>query len=249
MEYNNRTFNLGNISSRISRIRFTHNTRYAQSANHSSNTISRSVPHFEHGSSQFADFLIRLILCITIFSGLMLMKNSTNSTVSVIYDYVSNWTKANYSIPEEYGLDKFVSAIKNSTSTSIFSESDYPSISLPAGCTVNTAYGDTFNDTVCMGVIFESDTQGNVLASINGTVTHIDSDEIMGNYIVIENESLTKVIIGCCSEIIVSEGDVVDTNTVVSQFLQGAHNKYYFYLEVHQNGIVIDPEKCFKGTV
>ncbi len=249
---NRRTFNLGNISARIANM---YSGRYEPEETENINTQNQfeSIPHIPRGISNEApeespigSFLIRTILCITIFSLIMLMKNSVNPNVSAAYNVIRAWSTSNYSIPEEYGLEKFVDAIKSGDFAAVFSPISYPSIQFPTKGEVMVHYGEKDNNGApCLGIMISSTEQNNVLSSINGTVCDIGSSDTLGSYVTVENTAGIKIIYGCCDEIMVTSGDIIDTDTIIAKMSEGNDKKYYVYMEVQSNEKILDPEKCF----
>ncbi len=207
--------------------------------------ISRGVPQKKEEESPLGNFLIRLILCITIFSAVMLMKNSTNKNVTVVYNTLKAWSECNYSIPEEYSMEKFVQAIKQGDILSAFSTGVYPSLRFPANGSITVDYGDKDqNGGTCLGIMIGSNKKEDIFASADGIVTDVGNNGVIGNYITVESDDL-RLVYGCCDGIMVSKGDEVDTNTVIAQLSQGKENGYCMYMEVHMNGKLIDPTFCF----
>lgn len=207
--------------------------------------IPRSVPQKKETESPLGNFLIRLILCISIFSAVMLMKNSTDKNVTAAYNALKAWSECNYSIPEEYSIEKFVQAIKQGDILSAFSPDIYPSLQFPTNGNITVNYGNKDpNGGTCLGIMIESNTKADIFSSSDGTVTDVGNNGVIGNYITVEDNNL-KIVYGCCDDILVSKGDDVDKNTVIAQLAKGNKDKYYMYMEVHMNGNLIDPAFCF----
>lgn len=208
--------------------------------------IQRSVPSKQEEESPLGNFLIRLILCISIFSGIMLMKNSSNKNVSTAYNVIKAWTECNYSIPEEYSVEKFVQAIKSGNLSSVFSPHMYPALRFPSDGTISVNYGEKdINGGKCLGIMICSDIECDIFSSIDGVITDIGSNRVIGKYITVEANGDVEIIYGCCDGIIVSVGDSVDTNTVIAQQAKGEDGKYYMYMEVHINGNTVNPTLYF----
>lgn len=247
MGYNKRIFNLGNVAYRVSHMAESVDRENAEYKNIPK--IPRSASSDANNESALGSILIRTILCLTIFSALMLMRNSTDMTVSVCYDAIKAWSVCNYSIPEEYGIEKFVSAIKSGDIQSVFYPSSYPAIRFPTKGEVSIHYGDKDeNGSPCLGVIIEASEQNDIISSTEGVVRSVGKNDTLGNFIVIEGENNVKIVYGCCEDIIASEGDEVDTNTVLAKMAQGNDGKYYVYMEVQSADKVVDPEKCFANA-
>lgn len=204
--------------------------------------IQRSVPLKTEDESPLGNFLIRLILCISIFSGIMLMKNSTNKNVFTAYNIIKAWSECNYSLPEEYGLEKLLQVIK-------YGELSHErALKFPCNGAICVNYGEkNSGGGECLGVMISSDTACDIFSSINGTVTDVGSNDVIGNYITVETDDEVKIIYGCCDKITVFAGDDVDTNTVMAQLSKGNDEKYYMYMEVHINGRAVNPELYFNG--
>lgn len=245
MEYNKRIFDLGNISYRIAHMKAAVRPEYTAAPK-----IPRGTASNTYNESPLGSVLIRIILCITIFSALMLMRNSDNLTATLCYDAIKAWSTCNYSIPEEYGIEKFVSAIKSGDIQSVFYPSAYPAIRFPANGDISVHYGDKDeNGLPCLGIIIEASKQNDIISSIEGTVCNIGENDTLGKFIVIEGDNDIKIVYGCCDNIIVSDGDEIDTDTVLAQMSLGNSGKYYVYMEVQSNNKVVDPEKCFADDV
>ena len=209
------------------------------------NRIQRGIPNSYEEESFIGGFLIRIIICITIFSAVMLMKNSTDSKVNYVYDALCAWSQCNYSIPEEYSVEKFVDALINGDSTSVFGE-DEDYLIFPTNGDVVLGYGERDqNGAQCFGVLIASSTPELIMSSHAGNVTEVGNNNVLGNYVTVESARV-KVIYGCCDGIIVSSGDTVDTSTAIASLSQGKDGEYYLYVEVHVDGNVIDPLKCFE---
>ena len=252
MGYNKRIFNLGDTPYRTAstRARRVEESEQSEAQYQSMPKIPRGVSDESANESPIGSLLIRIILCITIFSALMLMKNSADTTVSICYKAIKAWSSCNYSIPEEYGIEKFVAAIKSGDLQSVFSPNAYPAIRFPAKGNISVHYGDkSSNGAPCLGIIIESDEPNDIIASIEGSVSDIGENEALGKYVTIENDNGVSIIYGCCEDIIVAEGDVIDTDTIIAKMSLGKDNKYYLYMEVQSNGNVINPEKCFSESV
>lgn len=252
MEYNKRMFNLGNVAYRISNSRIRYKEPEQQEASQCGTIpkIPKGIPENEAEESPLGSILIRIILCITIFSSIMLMKNSNDDAVSICYDALSAWSTCSYSIPEEYGIEKFVAAIKSGDIVSVFSPASFPAIKFPKNGEVIVHYGEkNVNGETCLGIIMESTVQSNIVSSINGSVIETGENETLGKFVTIENKSGVRLIYGCCDDIIVSIGDAVDTDTIIAKTALGKDNKYYMYLEVQNNDNVVNPEKCFSESI
>lgn len=252
MEYNKRIFNLGNVTYRVSASRVAH-TNDSTEQDKPEYTVTPKIPRGiaqNDEESPLGSILIRIILCITVFSALMLMKNSTDVTVSVCYDAIKAWSSCNYSIPEEYGIEKFVSAIKSGDIKSVFYPSSYPAIRFPTKGNVVVHYGDkSENGSPCLGIIIEASEQNDIVSSVEGNVCSVGENETLGKFIEVESSEGVRIIYGCCDEIIVEEGDIIDTDTVIGKMAPGKSGKYYMYMEVQSNDKIVDPEKCFSESV
>lgn len=207
--------------------------------------IEKSIT-YEEQSSGVGSFLIRLILCITVFSSVMLMKNSANTAVGIIYDAVEAWSLCNYSIPEEYSVEKFVDAIKSGDIVSVFSDANTLELAKPCNAEAVVHYGDKdINGLSCLGTVLSSEDEKSIVCGIDGTVTDISESASFVQCITVESNGI-KIKYGYCDLPCVSVGDAVTKNTVLASTAKGNDNKYYAYVEVTKNGKLIDPEKCFE---
>lgn len=244
MQYGKRYFNL---SGSVRRGRQTQSDTRADEPQ-TTPRIPRGTPYRSEESS-IGSFLIRVILCITIFSGITMMKNSDDPTVGVLYDALSAWSTCNYSIPEEYGLEKFVSAIKQGDILAVFSPDLYPTIQFPTRGEVTVSYGEkTADGAQCLGVMISSDLPNPVKPSAEGVVTQVGENAVLGKYIVIQSGQEVNITYGCCDSIMVSMGDEVDLDTVISQMARGEDGNYHIYMEVRLGEKLIDPEACFSQS-
>lgn len=210
--------------------------------------IQRSVPSKQAEESPLGNFLIRLILCISVFSGILLMKNSTNMNVNAIYNVIRAWSVCNYSAPDEYGMEKLLQAIKHGDWSYMYASDIYPKLKFPMDGVISVNYGEKDkNGGTCFGIMLTSDTVCNIFSSMDGTVTDIGSNDIIGEYITIEADGGIKLIYGCCNAIMVSVGDNVDTDTVIAQPAKGEQN-YFMYMELQINGKTVDPTICFNES-
>lgn len=208
--------------------------------------IRRSVPSKPEEESPLGNFLIRLILCISLFSGILLMKNSTNMKVNTVYNVIRAWTVCNYSVPDEYGIENLLQAIKHGD-WSYFSLDTYPKLKFPMDGVISVNYGEKDkNGGTCLGIMVSSDTVCDIFSSIDGKVTDTGSNDVIGEYITVEADGGVKIIYGCCDTIMVSIGDIVDTDTVIAQSAKG-EQYYYMYMELHINGKTVNPTLYFNG--
>ena len=93
MGYNKRIFNLGDTPYRTAstRARRVEESEQSEAQYQSMPKIPRGVSDESANESPIGSLLIRIILCITIFSALMLMKNSADTTVSICYKAIKAW--------------------------------------------------------------------------------------------------------------------------------------------------------------
>ena len=102
------------------------------------------------------------------------------------------------------------------------------------------------------GVLYTSDSSFDVLSVYNGTVTNIDSDEILGNVVEITHNNNWITIYYSLSEVSVSLNDEVASKTVIGKSgdnrLENEKDNCLLF-EVYYNGKSLNPEEFYNMDI
>ena len=98
------------------------------------------------------------------------------------------------------------------------------------------------------GILYKSNEQFDVVSSMDGTVTSITKDEILGNVVEISHSNNLITIYHCLNEVHVKAGDKVKQNDVIGtsgkvNIDDGYENALLF--EVNYKGNTLDPEEYY----
>ena len=98
------------------------------------------------------------------------------------------------------------------------------------------------------GVLYVSDDSFEVQAVLDGTVTNIDQDEILGNVVEITHNPNLKTVYYSLGDVNVKKDDQVTQGTILG--VSGDNNlsntkSNYLLFEVYYNGTTINPEKFY----
>ena len=101
------------------------------------------------------------------------------------------------------------------------------------------------------GLTYESDNRFNVVAIIDGEVTKIYSNEMLGNVIEVTHDNNIKSIYHTVSNIKVSEGQSVHAGDVIAESGTSKifENGNYLYFEVIKDGSLIDPNRVIGQNI
>lgn len=101
------------------------------------------------------------------------------------------------------------------------------------------------------GLTYESDNRFNVVAIIDGEVTKIYSNEMLGNVIEVTHDNNIKSIYQTVSNIKVSEGQSVHAGDVIAESGTSKifENGNYLYFEVIKDGSLIDPNRVIGQNI
>lgn len=99
------------------------------------------------------------------------------------------------------------------------------------------------------GVLYSSDEPFEVLAVLDGTVTNVDTDEILGQVIELTHQNNLKTIYYSLNEVNVKKDDFISQNTILglsgeNSLDQEKENSLLF--EVYYNGTTLNPEEFYK---
>lgn len=98
------------------------------------------------------------------------------------------------------------------------------------------------------GILYSSDEQFDIVAPIDGTVTKIGDDNILGKYVELEHKNGYKSIYYSLSETGVTKGTNITKGDVIgisgTNKLEGSLNNNLLF-ETYQNGLLMDPEDFY----
>ena len=102
------------------------------------------------------------------------------------------------------------------------------------------------------GVLYSSQDAFEVLSSLDGTVTNVATDDILGNYVEITHNSNLKTVYYSLSDVEVKKDDVVVSGDVIGKSgdnkLTGETENCLLF-EVYYNGTAIDPEDFYNMNI
>ena len=101
------------------------------------------------------------------------------------------------------------------------------------------------------GITYESSNRFNVVAVIDGEVTKIYSNEMLGNVIEVTHDNNIKSIYQTVSNIKVSEGQTVHAGDVIAESGTSKifENGNFLYFEIIKDGSLIDPNKVLGQNI
>ena len=98
------------------------------------------------------------------------------------------------------------------------------------------------------GILYTSDQEFNVIASLDGKVTNVKEDEILGNIVEIEHGQNVVTIYQSVKDVNVKAGDTIKQGDIIAK---SGPNKLEnekencLHFEVYQEGKLIDPENLY----
>ena len=102
------------------------------------------------------------------------------------------------------------------------------------------------------GVLYSSDEVFDVLATYDGTVTNVSTDEILGNVVEITHNPNLKTVYYSLGEVTVKNGDVLKCGDIIGKsgdnLLEGEKDNSLL-VEVYYNGNTIDPEDFYNMNI
>ena len=102
------------------------------------------------------------------------------------------------------------------------------------------------------GVLYSSDEVFDVLATFDGTVTNVSTDEILGNVVEITHNPNLKTVYYSLGEVTVKNGDVLKSSDIIGKsgdnLLEGEKDNSLL-VEVYYNGNTIDPEDFYNMNI
>lgn len=102
------------------------------------------------------------------------------------------------------------------------------------------------------GVLYKADEQFDVVAVLDGNVTSVTKDEILGNVVEVTHSTELVTIYHCLGEVSVKAGDVIKQNDVIGKsgsvnIDEGYQNALLF--EVNYRGNIINPNEFYEMKV
>lgn len=99
------------------------------------------------------------------------------------------------------------------------------------------------------GVLYTSENAYDIVATLDGKISDIKTDDILGNVIEIDHDNEIKTVYQSVDNIKVKVGDEVKQGDVIAT--SGANklnntNKNCLLFEVYQKGLLVNPEKMFE---
>ena len=102
------------------------------------------------------------------------------------------------------------------------------------------------------GVLYSSDEVFDVLATYDGTITNVSTDEILGNVVEITHNPNLKTVYYSLGEVTVKKDDVVKSGDIIGKsgdnLLEGEKDNSLL-VEVYYNGNTIDPEDFYNMNI
>ena len=102
------------------------------------------------------------------------------------------------------------------------------------------------------GVLYSSDEVFDVLATFDGTVTNVSTDEILGNVVEITHNPNLKTVYYSLGEVTVKKDDALKSGDIIGKsgdnLLEGEKDNSLL-VEVYYNGNTIDPEDFYNMNI
>lgn len=102
------------------------------------------------------------------------------------------------------------------------------------------------------GVLYSSDEVFDVLATYDGTVTNVSTDEILGNVVEITHNPNLKTVYYSLGEVTVKKDDILKSGDIIGKsgdnLLEGEKDNSLL-VEVYYNGNTIDPEDFYNMNI
>ncbi len=98
------------------------------------------------------------------------------------------------------------------------------------------------------GTLYSSDEKFDVLCSLDGTVTNVSSDDVLGNFVEITHNPNLKTVYYSLKDVAVKKDDVLKSGDIIGvsgeNLLESASQNNLLF-EVYHNGFAIDPEDFY----
>ncbi len=102
------------------------------------------------------------------------------------------------------------------------------------------------------GVLYSSDEVFDIIATYDGTITNVSTDEILGNVVEITHNPNLKTVYYSLGEVTVKKDDVVKSGDIIGKsgdnLLEGEKDNSLL-VEVYYNGNTIDPEDFYNMNI
>lgn len=102
------------------------------------------------------------------------------------------------------------------------------------------------------GILYNSDEAFDIVSSMDGTITNVTKDEILGNYVEITHNTNLKTVYYSLGEVSVKKDDVVTAGQVIGKSgdnLLESEKDNCLLFEVYHNGFAIDPEDFYNMKI
>lgn len=101
------------------------------------------------------------------------------------------------------------------------------------------------------GVMYTASETFEIVSAYDGTVTNVDSDEILGNFVEVTHNTNLKTIYYSLNEVSVKKDDILVSGDILGQSgknkIEQSDNCLLF--EVYHNGSTIDPEEFYNMDI
>lgn len=98
------------------------------------------------------------------------------------------------------------------------------------------------------GTLYSSDEKFDVLCSLDGTVTNVSSDDVLGNFVEVTHNPNLKTVYYSLKDVAVKKDDVLKSGDIIGvsgeNLLESASQNNLLF-EVYHNGFAIDPEDFY----
>lgn len=113
-------------------------------------------------------------------------------------------------------------------------------------------YGNTFHENTGVSLGLESNETFDVVASLSGTVSVVEMNDIVGNTIEIQHENNVVTVYQSVTDFAVEVGDQVEQGQVIAKAGQSAYDKEigtHVHFELKKDGVRLNPSSFFQKTV
>ena len=100
------------------------------------------------------------------------------------------------------------------------------------------------------GILYRNNNEFSINSILDGTITNIKEDEILGNIIEIEHENNLVSVYENVTNITLKVGDKVKKGDVIATSLPNKldnDNGYALHFEVYKEGKIVNPEEIFNS--
>lgn len=197
----------------------------------------------------FAKIFLGVMIVVILLSGVMLISNTTKE-VSYMDDftYVNDYIFDDYypvisnsdKIIRPYSADN-ISVYRNFYEKDDAASNQEKSIVLSDGTYIQNS-----------GVDYSSDNTFDVISVLDGTVTNVTEDTVLGKTVEIKSSNDIVATYQSLSEISVKKGDTVSQGDVIGK--SGTCNinnsvKNSLHFEIYKSGQVLNPEKVYDKSI